>query len=102
MEMEAVWTHNVQSLEGSSVLARQPGWRMHKNHGSFELCHQELAQSPLLHRSLPAILSMQLENPKFPDLCLKSQAFFPNTAPRKAHVALLVIFSVQPKGETER
>lgn len=56
MAMEAVLTHNVQSLEGSSVLARQPGWRTHKNHGSFELCHQELAQSPLLHRSLPAIL----------------------------------------------
>lgn len=27
MVMETVQTHNVQSLEGSSVLATQPGWR---------------------------------------------------------------------------
>lgn len=72
MAMEMVWSHNVQSLEGLSILARQPGWRTDRNHGSFELFHQELAQSPLLHRSLPAVLSMQLENLKIPHLCLES------------------------------
>lgn len=72
MAMEMVWTHNVQSLEGLSILARQPGWRMDRNHGSFELFHQELAQSPLLHRSLPATLSVQLKNLKIPDLHMKS------------------------------
>lgn len=69
---EMVWIHNVQPLEGSSTLARQPGWRMGRNQGSFELFHQELAQSPLLNRSLLEILPIQLLNLKIPDLCLKS------------------------------
>ena len=50
------------------VRPRQAGERS-ENHGSFELFHQELVQSPLLHKSLSAILSMQLKHPKFPELC---------------------------------
>lgn len=101
MAMEMVWTHNVQPPEGSSILARQPGWSMDRNHGSFELFHQELAQSPLLHSSLPAILSMQLENLKNLRFMLGKLNVLPKHGIPK-RVVLLGVFSAQPKGETER
>lgn len=49
MAMEMVQTHDVQPLEGLSVLTRDPGERS-EHHGSFELFHQELAQRPLLQK----------------------------------------------------
>lgn len=56
------------TLTGGLGRPRQAGERS-ENHGSFEPFHQELAQSPSLHKLLSAILSMQLKHPTFPELC---------------------------------
>lgn len=66
MAMEAVQTQ--RAITGGFIRPRQDGERS-ENRGSLALIHQELAQSPLLHQLLSAVLCMQLKDPKFPELC---------------------------------
>lgn len=96
MAMETVQTH-VQSLVGSSIPARQSG-EQSEHHSSFELFHQEPAQKPLMQEGRSATPSMQWKDHKFPEL--RSSTFekfntLPSTAPKKAHVALPMVFPVQ-------
>lgn len=56
------------TITGGLSRPHQAGERS-KTHDSFELFHQELAQSPSLHKLLSAILSTQLKHPKFLELC---------------------------------